>query len=113
MRMAQGWANSKGDGMIEDEHKLKFFSLDKHLDFDTVVEMNKINKGGVMSTDEAKEFMQRFLKRLSYTKLLSQLDCVREYDISTVDSITAHDILISAMNYELTLRKENILIISY
>jgi len=95
------------------ERKLKFFSLDKHLDFDTVKEMKLLNKSGLMSKEECKEFMRRFLKRLSYTRLLSQLDCVKEFNIDHVDCITAHSILVSAMNYELKLKKHNIVIIDY
>ncbi|HBC3468918.1 TPA: hypothetical protein KDY59_003647 [Vibrio parahaemolyticus] len=95
------------------EQKLKFFSLDKHLDFDTVEEMKMFRSSGMMDKEECQEFMRRFLKRLSYTKLLSQLDCVKEYDIEHVDCITAHSILVSAMNYELKLKKHNIVIIDY
>lgn len=95
------------------EQKLKFFSLNKHLDFDTVEEMKRLRPDGLMNKEECQEFMSRFLKRLSYTKLLSQLDCVKEYDIEHVDCITAHSILVSAMNYELKLKKHNIVIIDY
>ncbi|MDW1835730.1 hypothetical protein R7P65_10655 [Vibrio sp. Vb0718] len=95
------------------EQKLKFFSLDKHLDFDTVEEMKRLRSGGLMSKEECQEFMRRFLKRLSYTKLLSQLDCVKGYDIEHVDCITAHSILVSAMNCELKRKKHNIVVIDY
>ncbi|MDG2841109.1 hypothetical protein [Vibrio diabolicus] len=95
------------------EQKLKFFSLNKHLDFDTVEEMKRLRTNGLMDKEECQELMRRFLKRLSYTKLLSQLDCVKEYDIEHVDCITAHSILVSAMNYELKLKKYNIIIIDY
>ncbi|EJE4192515.1 hypothetical protein M3904_003198 [Vibrio parahaemolyticus] len=95
------------------EQKLKFFSLDKHLDFDNVKEMNLLKTSGLMDKEECQEFMRRFLKRLSYTKLLSQLDCVKEYDIEHVDCITAHSILVSAMNCELKRKKHNIVIIDY
>lgn len=95
------------------EQKLKFFSLNKHLDFDTVEEMKRLRTNGLMDKEECQELMRRFLNRLSYTKLLSQLDCVKEYDIEHVDCITAHSILVSAMNYELKLKKYNIIIIDY
>ena len=107
----RGLEFSQTGGIDMREHKLKFFSLNKHLDFDTIKEMNLLKTSGLMDKEQCQEFMRRFLKRLSYTKLLSQLVCVKEYDIEHVDCITAHSILVSAMNCELKRTKHNIVII--